>query len=141
MDKNKATSSVDTEVELVPFNSTIAAQNVSTVSWISTFFDNALNLFKIVPTMSNVFEKGTEAERCFLEGITADSDPGVRDELATLRKEVRDMIRASKNFLEYCLDMAEHVRDEQHVTEIKEQLGSKILEKLTVYINTLSGYL
>ena len=121
-------------------NST-TVQNVSNASVLGLFsqvVEGAINLVELLPSMSNAVKEVKEAEKhvqSALVGITATSDPGVVIELADLQKEFRAFIRVGKDFLENCLSMAKYATDKQHVTEIKEQLESKTLDKLKVYIS------
>ncbi len=146
MDKN-LTTCVDPEVELVPRNNSTTVQNVSNASVSGLFSqvcDGTMKLLEYLPSMSNAVEEVKEADRrvqSILVGITAASDPEVRFKLANLQQEFRDFIRVGKDFLENCLSMAKYVKNEQLVTKIKDQLGSKILDKLKMYIDSLSRYL
>lgn len=145
MDKNQTCA--DPEVEVVPRKNSTTVQNVSneTVSGLFTqVCDGTMKLLEYLPSMSNAVEEVKEADRrvqSILVGITAASDPEVRFKLANLQQEFRDFIRVGKDFLENCLSMAKYVKNEKHVTEIKEQLGIKILDELKMYIDSLSGYL
>ncbi len=146
MDKNQATC-VDPELEvLVPPKNSTTVQHVGNTSFSGLFTQvcaGAIKLVELLPSMSNAVKEVKEAEKCvqsILVCITADSDPEVRDKFATLQKEFRDFIRVGKEFLEDCLSMAKYATDEQHLTEIKEQLESKILFELKMYIDSISGY-
>ena len=126
-----------------PEENSTTVQNVSneSVFQIGLFrqvVEGAIKLVELLPSMSNAVKEIKEAEKhvqSALVGITATSDPGVVIELADLQKEFRAFIRVGKDFLENCLSMAKYATDKQHVTEIKEQLESKTLDKLKVYIS------
>ncbi|XP_064385086.1 uncharacterized protein LOC135333981 [Halichondria panicea] len=104
-------------------------------------YDGAMKRFKGLPSMSDAVEKAERHMQSILEDITADSDPEVKVKLAILQKEFQEFIQVGKNYLEDCLWMAKYAANEQHLTEIKEQLERKILDKLKEFIDYLSDYL
>ncbi len=136
MDNNESPEEISTTVQNV--------SNESVLDLFSQVVEGAIKLVELLPSMSNAVKEIKEAEKhvqSALVGITATSDPDVVIELADLQKEFRAFIRVGKDFLENCLSMAKYATDKQHVTEIKEQLESKTLDELKVYIDSLNRYL
>ncbi len=110
-------------------------------SLLTQVYDGAMKRLKGLPSMSDAVEKAERHMQSILEGITAASDPEVKVKLAILQKEFQKFIQVGKNYLKDCLWMAKYAANEQHITEIKEQLERKILDKLKEFIDYLSDYL
>ncbi|XP_064385087.1 uncharacterized protein LOC135333983 [Halichondria panicea] len=110
-------------------------------SLLTQVYNGAMKRFKCLPSMSDAVEKAERDMQSILKDITADSDPEVKVKIAILQKEFEDFIQVGKDYLEECLSMAKYAANEQHLTEIKEQLGRKVLDNLKEFIDYLSDYL
>ncbi len=139
MDKNG--TCVDHDKNSTPVQS---VSNTGVLGLFTQVYDGAMELVASLPSVSKAVKEVKEAEirvRSILEGITASSDPEVRDKLATLRKDFCDFIQEGKECLEDCISMAKYATNEQHITEIKQRLERKILDELKKYTVSLSDYL
>ncbi len=112
-------------------------------SKVTQLLDFTKNLLSSQPPMLTAIDEVREAERVLeidLVHIKAISDSKLAFMLINLLEEVDVFIQVCNDFLESCRSMAKYAIYEKQLNEIWQELKGNRLEKLKLYLDSLSEY-